>query len=78
METKDESDAQVTGSLLALRLVVAALLKSHPAPEQLLHEVRAQMDRRGELDKRLADPVESAFDERLHEFTSQLYARISR
>ena len=78
METKDESQAQVSGSLLAIRLVLAALVKAHPAPEQLLHEVRAQLDRRAELDKRLDEPVESAFDEMLHEFTSQLYARISR
>ena len=78
MDTNNEFQAQITGSLLAVRLVVAALVKTHPAPEQLLHEIKTQMDTRAELDNRLADPIEAAFDERLHEFTSQLYARISR
>jgi hypothetical protein len=78
METNDDFQAQVTGSLIAIRLVVAALVKTHPSPDHLLQEIKAQMDNRGELSKRLAEPVEKAFDERLHEFTSQLYARISR
>ena len=78
MQTNDEFQAQMTGSLLAVRLVMAALVKTHPAPEQLLQEIREQMDTRAELDKRLADPTEAAFDQQLHEFTSRLYARISR
>ena len=78
METKDDFQPQVTGSLLAIRLVVAALVKTHPAPEQLLQEIKSQMDTRAELSSRLADPIEGAFDERLHEFTSILYARNSR
>jgi hypothetical protein len=36
------------------------------------------MDTQGELDKRLPGPQEAAFDARLHEFTSLLYARVSR
>ena len=72
------NDNQVTGSLLAIRLVIAALVKTHPAPEQLLHEIKSQMDSRAELEHRLADPVETALDEGLHEFTALLYARISR
>jgi hypothetical protein len=78
MDTNDEFQARMTGSDLAVRLVVAALVKTHPAPEQLLQEIKTQMDNRAELNNRLADPIEKAFDERLHEFTSQLYARISR
>ena len=78
METKEAFQAQLTGSLLAVRLVVAALIKSHPAPEQLLQEIRSQMDRRSELNERLPEPTEAAFDGQLHEFTSQLYARITR
>jgi hypothetical protein len=78
MDTHDDSLAEVAGSLLAIRVVVAALLKAHPEPERLLQEIRAQVDRRRELDHRLAPVVEVAFDERLHEFTSQVYARVSR
>jgi hypothetical protein len=78
METKEAYQAQLTGSLLAVRLVVAALIKSHPGPEQLLQEIRSQMDRRSELSERLPEPTEAAFDRQLHEFTSQLYARINR
>jgi hypothetical protein len=78
MDTKDASQAQLTGILMAVRLVVAALVKTHPAPEQLLQEIRTQLDRRSELDHRLAEPMESAFDGQLHEFTSLIYARISR
>ena len=76
MDTIVQSD--VTGTLLALRVVVAALLKTHPAPEQLLHEIKNLMDSQAELQKRLPDPLETAFDGRLHEFTSLLYARTSR
>jgi hypothetical protein len=76
MDTNEQSD--VTGTLLALRVVVAALLKTHPAPEQLLHEIKNLMDSQAELQKRLPDPLETAFDGRLHEFTSLLYARTSR
>ena len=78
METNDAFQAQLTGSLLAVRLVIAALIKSHPAPEELLREIKSQMDTRSELNKRLAAPAEAAFDGQLHEFTSQLYARINR
>jgi hypothetical protein len=77
MDTNDEQ-TQVTGTLLALRVVVAALVKTHPAPDQLLHEIKNLMDTRAELQKRLPDPLETAFDGRLHEFTSLLYARTSR
>jgi hypothetical protein len=78
METNEAFHAQLTGSLLAVRLVIAALIRSHPAPEELLREIKAQMDTRAELDKRLAEPAEAALDGLLHEFTSQLYARINR
>lgn len=77
MDANDEQ-AQVTGTLLALRVVVAALLRTHPEPERLLHEIKATMDAKAELDKRLPGPLETAFDERLHEFTSLLYSRVSR
>ena len=77
MESVDEQ-AQLAGSLLALRVVVSALVNTHPAPEQLLHEIKSVMDTHGELEKRLPGPLESAFDARLHEFTSLLYARTSR
>lgn len=78
METNDELQPQLTGSLLALRVVVAALVRTHPAPEQLLREIKNLMDRQSELEKRLPGPIETAFDSRLHEFTSHLYERISR
>jgi hypothetical protein len=77
VDTNDEQ-AQLTGTMLALRVVVAALVKAHPAPEQLLHEIKNLMDTRAELQKRLPEPLETAFDGRLHEFTSLLYARTSR
>lgn len=76
MEANERDD--VDGTLLALRVVVAALLKTHPAPEQLLHEIKNLMNTQAELQKRLPDPLETAFDGRLHEFTSLLYARTSR
>jgi len=78
MESKDQMHPQVAGSLLALRVVVAALVRTHPAPEQLLQEIKNLMDSQAELEKRLPDPIETAFDGRLHEFTSHLYARLSR
>lgn len=74
----DANDEQVTGTLLALRVVVAALVRTHPEPERLLHEIKATMDTSAELDKRLPGPLEAAFDARVHEFTSLLYARVSR
>ena len=77
MDANDEQ-AQVTGTLLALRVVVAALVRTHPEPERLLHEIKTTMDASAELDKRLPGPLETAFDARVHEFTSLLYARVSR
>lgn len=74
----DANDEQVTGTLLALRVVVAALVRTHPEPERLLHEIKTTMDAHPELQKRLPGPQETAFDVRLHEFTSLLYARVSR
>lgn len=76
MNSQDEIQAQLTGSLIAVRLVVAALVRTHPAPEQLLQEIRSLMDTRAELKERLPAPIEAAFNERLHEFTS--YARMGR
>lgn len=77
MDTTEEQ-ADVAGTLLALRLVVASLVKTHPAPESLLQEIKHLMDTRAELRKRLPGPLETAFDAHLHEFTSVLYARTSR
>jgi hypothetical protein len=77
VDTNDEQ-ARADGTLLALRVVVSALLRTHPAPEQLLHEIKHLMDTQAELQKRLPDPLETAFDGRLHDFTSLLYARTSR
>jgi hypothetical protein len=74
----NDEQAQLAGTLLALRVVMAALVRTHPEPERLLHEIKSTMDTQGELDKRLPGPQEAAFDARLHEFTSLLYARVSR
>jgi hypothetical protein len=78
MESTDDFQAQATGSLLAVRIVVTALVRTHPAPEQLLYEIKSLMDTHVELKQRLPDPIEKAFDERLHEFASHVYARMSR
>lgn len=76
MELMDEFHFQTGGTLIAMRVVLAALLKTHPAPEQLLQEIRSILNGRGALDGQLPAPVQAAFDERMQELTSHLCARV--
>ena len=77
METKDEFQTQVTGSLIALRLVLAALVKTHPEPELLLQEIESLLRTQSQLNGHLPDPIEAVFIEQVDEFTSHLHARIN-
>lgn len=76
MELKDEFHVQVAGSLLAVRVILAALLKNHPAPDKLLADIREVMRGPNAGDGQLPGPIQASFDERMQEFTSHLYTRI--
>lgn len=76
MQANDEFQAHVAGSSVAIRLVLAALVKTHPEPEQLLQEIQSLMNTQTKLNGRLPAAIDVAFNEQLHEFTSHLNARI--
>ena len=74
MDMKDEFHFQVSGALLAVQVVLAALLKSHPTPDVVLKDIKeilAATPANGQLPA----PIQAAFDERMQEFTSHLYVR---
>lgn len=75
MESRDEFQAQVTGSVIAVRLVLAALVKTHPEPESLLQEIESLLRTQSQLNGHLPEAIESAFVEQVQEFTSHLRAR---
>jgi len=75
MDLKHEFHMQTAGTLIAVRVVLAALLKAHPAPEQVLREIRSILNAPGALDGELLGPVQAVFDERMQELTSHLYVR---
>jgi hypothetical protein len=76
MESREEFQAHVAGALVAIRLVVTALVKTCPEPEQLLVEIQSLLNTQSKLNGRLPEPIDAAFNEQLHEFTSHLQARI--
>lgn len=76
MDLKDEFRIQTGGSLIAIRVVLAALLKSHPEPQRLLQDIQDILAGEGALDGQLPAPIQASFDERIHELTSHLYARL--
>ena len=76
MDLKDEFHIQTGGSLIAIRVVLAALLKSHPEPQRLLQDIQDILAGQDALDGQLPAPIQAAFDERLQELTSHLYARL--
>ncbi len=76
MELKDEFHMQTAGTLLAVRAVLAALLRNHPEPQQLLNDIREILNGPNSHDGQLPTPIQAAFDERMREFTSHLYARV--
>jgi hypothetical protein len=78
METKDEFHMQMAGSIIAIRIVIAALMKTHPHPEMLLQEIQSLISSQPTLEGNLPAPIQAAFDERLSEFTSHLYQRINQ
>lgn len=76
--TKDEFHFQTAGTLLAHRVIIAAILKSHPEPNKLLDAIKSLLNGQSLLDGNLPAPIQSAFDERMQEMTSHLYERIQK
>ncbi len=75
---KDEFHIQTAGTLLALRLIIAAMLKTHPKPDHLLTAIKELLQAQGVLAGNLPAPFQAAFDERMQEMTSHLYTRIGK
>lgn len=75
---KDEFHFQTAGTLLALRVVTAAMLETHPEPNALLGAIKALLQTQDILAGNLPAPIQAAFDERMQEMTSHLYARIQK
>lgn len=74
MEMKDEFHFQVSGALMAVQVVLAALLKSHPTPEVVLKDIKEILGATP-ANGQLLPPIQAAFDQRLQELTSHLYVR---
>jgi len=72
----DEFHVQTDGSLIAVRAVLAALLKNHPEPQKLLDDIRSILQQPGARDGQLPAPIQAVFDERMEEFTSHLRSRL--
>lgn len=75
---KDEFHFQTAGTLIALRIIIAAMMKTHPDPETLLSAIQETLQASGSPDGGLLAPIQAAFDERLQEMTSHLYARTKK
>ncbi len=75
---KDEFHVQTEGTLLALRLIIAAIMKTHPEPDQLLSAIKELLRDQNVLSGNLPAPFQAAFDERVQEMTSHLYDRIQK
>lgn len=66
---------QTGGSIIALRCVVAAIMKSHPEPERLLQALREIQALPGARDGEHPDPIQVAVDRIVAELTSHLVRR---
>ena len=73
---KDEFQFQVSGTLIALRIVISALMKTHPDPEELLNTIRDILREPGAMDGQLPEAIQSNVDEILSEITSHLRKRL--
>lgn len=73
---KNEFEDQVSGTLIALRIVISALMKTHPDPEELLSAIRDILREPNVMDGQLPEAVQSNVDEILSEITSHLRKRI--
>lgn len=76
MNPKDDFHVQVSGSLIAMRIVLAAILKTHPEPRKVLQAVNDLLKLPGALDGQLPEPIQAVLDERLQELLSHLHKRI--
>jgi hypothetical protein len=78
MEEKDEFHTQTIGTLLALRAVTSAILKTHPEPEKLLNAIKEILKSPNALDGQFPPPLQAQFDERVQEMLSHLYLRLEK
>lgn len=78
MAEKDEFHVQTIGTLLAVRVVISAMLKTHPEPEKLLAAIKKILNSPNAFDGQFPPALQAQFDERIQEMTSHLYTRIQK
>jgi hypothetical protein len=71
---KDDFHSQVAGTLIAFRIAINAIMKTHPEPEKLLASIKETVVAAGSPEGNLPAPIQVVFDEVLLELTSHLRA----
>lgn len=74
-DQEDEFKFKVSGALIALRVVISAILRTHPNPEEIISTIQEILKLPGALDGQLPAPIQSAFDEQLQEMLLPLYEK---
>ena len=72
---KDEFHFQTAGTLIAIRVVLAALLKDHPDPQKLLKNINELVEISGARKESFPTPIRENFDSILNELSSHLEVR---
>ena len=74
---KDDFDFQIAGTLIAMRVVLAAVLKEHQEPEKLRKTIIDLAEMSGATSGKLPSPIRENFDNILQELTSHLDVRLT-
>jgi hypothetical protein len=75
LPTKDDFHSQTAGTLLALRVIIVSMLKTHPEPERLLRTIDSVLALPGALDGLLPPSIQVVFDGLMQEMISHLRER---
>lgn len=75
---KDEFHFQTAGALMAFRVIIVSMLKTHPEPEKLMHEIHSVLGHPGAQEGQLHPPIQVVFDDLMQEMTSHLRERMDK
>ena len=74
---KNDFHFQTAGSLVAMRIVLASLLKEHPDPEKLRKTINDLAETSGARGESFPAPIRENFESILQEMVSHLDVRIT-
>lgn len=77
-QSKDEFHFQTAGTLVAIGVMVAALIKTHPEPEALQQALQEILQGPEAKDGELPAPIQAVVDRRLQELLAPLHARLRK